>query len=690
MVYTRNQKRKTDDNDDNGNVNGNVNGNNINLNNPSSSTLQVNEIISNITITKRKKSSYSGDNEDSNSNSNSNINEDESDYESSFKTQTDTESEDISMSLGSDGEDVNENVVFGEDDDFETYEEEDDGNKNDKTKKTNIKLKNEQIQKIIKDAVENLIKKGGEMDDDKIKNIGNPYDKFEKYMDLIYSGKFFERVPLEDKTKKLKSSYDKEEITLLNEKLDNLKKTYAESAPSIIDILKMDIDHTQKQKLLEKLYVFSNSELLTHDYNSTLKYLLTNINNNDDKNLVDLEKKILSSVNSDELNDNYRKKILKSNMSFENKVIAYKRHEIMDTYADNDNSEYAKYKAWMDTLLSVPFEQYVDSIDFDVNKQESDSNAKEYLKNVRGVLDRRLSFLEKPKDQIINIVSQMMRNPNFPINAIGLCGNAGLGKTSLVKSIAEALDRPYKAISLGGESDASLLTGHGFTYIGSNPGRLIEILRETKCMNPVVLIDELDKVSQTHQGKEIIGTLIHLTDYTTNNKYNYDRYFSGIEFDLSKVLFVFTYNDPSKVDKILLDRLYKIKVDNYTFNEKLEITNKHLIKNILEEYNLTSEQVNFTEDAITYIVHSSKSDDGMRNIKRKFEIIISRINTLILTNEYENGVVVNNIVKLKYKSLSQYYTKFPVIVPKEHIDILLEDSITSDGEITPPPFGMYT
>jgi ATP-dependent Lon protease len=291
----------------------------------------------------------------------------------------------------------------------------------------------------------------------------------------------------------------------------------------------------------------------------------------------------------------------------------------------------------------------------------------------------------------------MMRNPDFTINAIGLYGGKGLGKTQIVKSISEALHRPYRTISLGGESDSTLLTGHGFTYVGSCPGRIIEILRETKCTNPIILFDELDKVSQTHHGKEIIGNLIHLTDTTTNNKYNYDKYFAGIEFDLSKVLFVFTYNDASKVDPILADRLFKIHVDNYSFKEKLEITKLHIIPNILEQYRFSNKNfISVSDEAVKYIVDSSKSDQGMRDIKRKFEIVVSRVNTLLLTKPEDN------IVKLKYKSLYSYYNKdsnidhgsngntSSVCIIKDHIDILLSDSATNDSDnIDKPPFGMY-
>jgi ATP-dependent Lon protease len=534
------------------------------------------------------------------------------------------------------------------------------------------------LQSLIEESIKHLIAKKMKEQEQGVKT--DEYDTFLSYVNGIHSGNFFERVPIEEQKKQFKSSFAKSDVKRFNEELEMIRNMYQGNAPSITDILKMDIHVSQKQKLLEKVYALANSDVLSSEYNASLKYLLSNLTKTEDPQLFELEKKIIETAQSDEHADDYRKKILKSKMSFENKVIAYKRLEVMDRYEDSDSTEYSKYKNWMDTLLSVPFGTYKENPCLETESEES---IKSYIKNVRTVLDKRLSFLEKPKDQIINIVTQMVRNPGFSMNAIGLHGVKGLGKSSIVKSIAEALGRPYRVISLGGESDSSQLTGHGFTYVGSTPGRLIDILIESKCMNPVVLIDELDKVSQTHHGKEIIGTLIHLTDTTTNNKYNYDRYFSGVEFDLSKVLFVFTYNDPSKVDKILADRLFQIKLDNYSVKEKLEITNKHLIPTILEQYNLSSEQISFTDEAVKYIVNESRNDDGMREIKRKFEVIVSRINTLILTDERED------IIKLKYKTLYAHYKQFPVTVQQEHINVLLADSNTNDAQVKPPPMGMY-
>ena len=432
------------------------------------------------------------------------------------------------------------------------------------------------------------------------------------------------------------------------------------------------------------MHCLANSEVLTLEYNTNLKFLQSNISNFNDPELMKLEEQILKSANSS--TDSYRNKILTSKMSFENKVIAYKKLEIMETYEETDTSEYAKYKTWLDGLLSVPFGVYNES---GITQYSSLENIQKYIKHVRNTLDKKLSFLEKPKDQIINIVTQMIRNPDVNINAIGLHGSVGTGKTSIVASIAEALNRPYATISLGGESDASSLTGHGFTYVGSSSGRLIDILKNTKTMNPIVLIDELDKVSETQHGKEIIGTLIHLTDSTTNNKYNYDKYFSGIEFDLSKVLFVFTYNDTSKVDRILADRLFKIKIDDYTIKEKIEITKLHIIPSMINKLkfntndtNTTANLVNFSEEAIKYLVNSSNTSEGMRGIRCKIEIVLSRINTLLLTKEEDN------IIHLKYKKLYSYYNTLPVTISEIHIDSLLDESISLDKD-DKPPFNMY-
>ena len=548
---------------------------------------------------------------------------------------------------------------------------------------------NTNLESLLKRSIVSLMKKCTNPAYKKEKKSNDPYDIFITYTNSIYEGDFFERESNENKKCKLKKLYTREEIEKINNELCKIKENYRENAPSIIEILKNNNDIKGKQKLLEKFYHYTNSDILTNDYTNNLSIIQKNTKRYDDPQLETLENEIVKKSSSLDFSDDYRERVLRSKMSLHNKILAYKRLDAMESFENTDTSEYAKYKSWMDILLTIPFDEPIvkEKGTFDDTRQGTFDDRQQGIKNIREILDKRLSFLEKPKDQIINIYTQMMRNNNFSINSIGLYGPKGIGKSSIIKSISEALDRPYRTISLGGESDSSLLTGHSFTYIGSIPGRIIEILRETKCTNPIILFDELDKVSESHQGKEIIGNLIHLTDATTNNKYNYDKYFAGLEFDLSKVLFVFTYNDPKKVDSILSDRLFKINIQNYSLKEKLEITRLHIIPNILEKYNFKDNTIILSDSAIDYIVEKNASDQGMRDINRKIETIISRINTLLLTDESDN------IVKLKYKSLYSTFNKnipLPVTILKEHVDILLSDSFTTDMDtLNEPPFGMY-
>lgn len=675
MVFTRTQKRKIDD---------------LQQSNGISENLEVQDDFSNVRLTKKKrtkklieKTQEACVQTDTDADADADIEDCTDDSFINDKSETSETSENTNTEDEQDGEqnqvtdqatdqatdDCEELDIILEDSDSSQYETEEQSKMN-------------YIGSVLVDTIQNVLKQVIKVDDQSNVYVKerDEYDKYLKNIDSIYEGKFFERVSIDKKKKTLKENVSIEHITKLNEQLDLIREKYKSDVPSVVDVLNMDVDVIQKQKLLENIYKFTNSEILTHEYTSTLKSINDKIKQFQNTELLELERKILATSDDLQYSDNYREKILRSEMSFNNKVISYKRLEVMDSFEATDTSEYAKYKAWMDIMLSIPYNKMVgNTFSTDIN------SSKRIVKNVREVLDKRLSFLERAKDQIINIVTQTSRNPNFTVNAIGLYGPKGTGKTNLVKSISEALGRPYRTISLGGESDSSLLTGHGFTYVGSCPGRIIEILRETKCTNPIILFDELDKVSETHHGKEIIGNLIHMTDSSTNNKYNYDKYLSGLEFDLSKVLFIFTYNDESKVDPILADRLFKIQVDNYSIKEKLEITKTHLIKSILDQYCFSNDDIQFDDNALNYIVESSKSDQGMRDIKRKFEIIVSRVNTLMLTDPD------TDIVRLQYKSLYKYFNNVskPVKILREHIDTLLLDSISNDTNADNPPFGMY-
>ena len=199
--------------------------------------------------------------------------------------------------------------------------------------------------------------------------------------------------------------------------------------------------------------------------------------------------------------------------------------------------------------------------------------------------------------------------------------------TSLVKEgISKILNREFAFIPLGGATDSSYLEGHSYTYEGSTWGKIVDILIRSKSMNPVIYFDELDKISETPKGEEIIGILTHLTDTTQNSQFH-DKYFAEIDFDLSKCLFIFSYNDPLKVNPILLDRMYKIKTTGYKVKDKIVIAKQYLIPKIRYEVNFKEGDIIIPDETLNYIIDNyTEKEDGVRNLKRCIEIVYKKLN----------------------------------------------------------------
>ena len=213
----------------------------------------------------------------------------------------------------------------------------------------------------------------------------------------------------------------------------------------------------------------------------------------------------------------------------------------------------------------------------------------EFMMNAKKTLDEAVYGLNDAKMQIMQMMAQWISNPQSIGTAIAIKGPMGTGKTTLIKDgISKILNRPFAFVALGGATDSSFLEGHSYTYEGSTWGHIVEILKQSKCMNPVIYFDELDKVSDTPKGEEIIGILTHLTDTTQNAQFK-DKYFNGIDIDLSKCLFIFSYNDENKVNPILRDRMYKIETEGYNMKDKMTIVKNYLIPSIEKNIGLEKE-----------------------------------------------------------------------------------------------------
>ena len=183
-------------------------------------------------------------------------------------------------------------------------------------------------------------------------------------------------------------------------------------------------------------------------------------------------------------------------------------------------------------------------------------------------------------------------------------------------------------ISLGGMQDSSHLVGHDYTYEGSTAGRIVEGLKSCKSMNPIIFFDELDKVSESNRGTEIINLLIHLTDSSQNNQFQ-DKYYSEIPFDLSKAIFVFSLNHIENVNPILKDRMHQIKMDKFSSDEKVIISRDYLLPELYKEYNISNREIIFSDEIIRCIVgKTSEKEDGVRGIRKRLETVISKLNVV--------------------------------------------------------------
>jgi hypothetical protein len=205
-------------------------------------------------------------------------------------------------------------------------------------------------------------------------------------------------------------------------------------------------------------------------------------------------------------------------------------------------------------------------------------------KQIKNVLNTGIKVIPLEEDEYYGF--QIDGNSRFLLGDFTVTHNTSLARKGLADCLKDenGVSRPFAFIALGGSSNGSTLYGHNYTYVGSTWGRIVDILIEKKCMNPIIFIDELDKVSKTEQGKEIIGILTHLVD-TTQNECFEDKYFSGVDINLSKALFIFSYNDAAAIDKILLDRIHRIKFDHLKINDKLEIVKNFILPEINEKLN---------------------------------------------------------------------------------------------------------
>jgi ATP-dependent Lon protease len=565
------------------------------------------------------------------------------DYDSEDDDDSDAETEDEDVSVSSASSDEDE-----EDDDDDDVEDDDEDDEEDK--------------KIVKPSKKNKTQKTKVKNNDKTKQEDKQCDENNN----------------DNLIEKLKNLLKQNEMT---NNTNNTNNEILNSGESVLDKLQDLLSKENNNKLLKKCIDFCEEDIKKSKVKKEKKMKKQKAKNVrifrkiiKDKNTMndykffenmemDNQKKIIKELKEinklTRVEKPYRMTLLESDIPTLFKGAAMKKINSLK-YMEPGSGEFYKIKNWVDTFMRIPFGKF-ESLPFSI--EDGVDKCHEFMENAQKTLDEAVYGLNDAKMQIMQMLGQLLTNPKAIGTAIAIHGPPGTGKTSLVKEgISKILNRPFAFIALGGATDSSFLEGHSYTYEGSTWGKIVQILIDSKCMNPVIYFDELDKISDTPRGEEIAGILTHLTDTSQNSQFH-DKYFAEINFDLSKCLFIFSYNDESKVNPILKDRMYRIQTKGYNQKQKTQIANNYLLPKIREQVRFNNDEIIIPDEVIQYLVdtHCNK-EDGVRNLKRCLEIIHTKLNLYRLmkpgTNLFEEDMSIK--------------VEFPLTISKDIVDKLIK------------------
>ena len=454
-----------------------------------------------------------------------------------------------------------------------------------------------------------------------------------EYNDLVDMKKYLtEKLHQKPKSKTLLKS--------LNECKDNIKKLVKKT-------------RNRNVKNYHKL-INSHKQKMTNE----MEYFKKKLSNKEQLKIMNDLKEINEHI---QVHVPYRVSLLDSQIPTKYKGSVMQKLNVLKSMEPSDN-EYYKIKNWVDAFMRIPFGKYKE---LNIKMENGVEECNKFMGDAMQTLDTCVYGLTDAKMQILQMIGQWISNPLALGTAIAIKGPPGTGKTSLIKDgISKILGREFSFITLGGASDSSFLEGHSYTYEGSTWGKIVQILMESKSMNPVIYFDELDKVSDTPKGEEIIGILTHLTDTTQNSAFH-DKYFADVDFDLSKCLFIFSYNDESKINPILKDRMYRIQTKGYDTKEKIIIANNYLLPKIREQVGFKEGEVIIPDETIQHIITSqgiTKGEEGVRNLKRCLEIVHTKLNLFRLVKP--ENTMISKEIKLQ--------VEFPFTVSKENVDVLIK------------------
>lgn len=430
---------------------------------------------------------------------------------------------------------------------------------------------------------------------------------------------------LQEKVKKILADYPVDytvkqkflEMSDVNEIYEQLARMFIEDI-NIFDI-KKELEDGIKEKVEKNQKEYYLRE--------QLKYINEELDGTDGSSEIDEYMEKLESLNAaDEIKEQIEKEI--------------RRYKVLSQGSSEANVE----RSYVETLLSLPWEN---------SSQDSDD-----IENAAKILDENHYGMKKVKERILETlaVRKVSHNADAPI--ICLVGPPGTGKTSIARSVAQSLNKEYVRICLGGVKDEAEIRGHRRTYVGAMPGRIIDGLRKAKVKNPLMLLDEIDKVSNDYRS-DTSSALLEVLDGEQNSHF-VDHYID-MPVDLSEILFIATANDLSEVSRPLLDRMEIIEVSSYTKNEKLHIAKEHLVAKQLKKNGLTKKSVRFTDKALAKIIDGYTMEAGVRELERMIAAVLRKV---VRKNYTVGGVNIEKQIVITDKNLSEYLGKVKFIKEK--------------------------
>ena len=430
---------------------------------------------------------------------------------------------------------------------------------------------------------------------------------------------------LQEKVKKILADYPVDytvkqkfiEMSDVNEIYEQLARMFIEDI-NIFDI-KKELEDGIKEKVEKNQKEYYLRE--------QLKYINEELDGTDGSSEIDEYMEKLESLNAaDEIKEQIEKEI--------------RRYKVLSQGSSEANVE----RGYIETLLSLPWEN---------SSQDSDD-----IENAAKILDENHYGMKKVKERILETlaVRKVSNNADAPI--ICLVGPPGTGKTSIARSVAQSLNKEYVRICLGGVKDEAEIRGHRRTYVGAMPGRIIDGLRKAKVKNPLMLLDEIDKVSNDYRS-DTSSALLEVLDGEQNSHF-VDHYID-MPVDLSEILFIATANDLSDVSRPLLDRMEIIEVSSYTKNEKLHIAKEHLVAKQLKKNGLTKKSVRFTDKALAKIIDGYTMEAGVRELERMIAAVLRKV---VRKNYTVDGVNIEKQIVITDKNLSEYLGKVKFIKEK--------------------------